>query len=91
MWFPKCHQNIFDPRDLSRFIDWQSDLLKRNYNLLCEVLEKEMSDPLALSMAMSIKQEKHVHSFFKAYFGSKNETGMEEDENLKTRYPTTGA
>ena len=79
---------VTSSREVSRFIERQVDHIRNDYQLLCQTLEREFSDELTqsgLSAAMIVKQgrnelpQQYYYRLLKAYFGFRNEVGMEED------------
>lgn len=90
-------------REVSRFIERQPDSVRADYELLCQALEKSFSDSLSLTSltaAITVRQgwqeppQQYYHRLLKAYFGCRNEPGMEEDMNFKSLFvqnlhPTT--
>lgn len=59
-----CLIRVTSSCNISRFIDHQPDTVRTDYNPLCQALEKEFSDPLALtglSTAMSINGQSRSH------------------------------
>uniref|UniRef100_A0A3B4XL16 Uncharacterized protein n=1 Tax=Seriola lalandi dorsalis TaxID=1841481 RepID=A0A3B4XL16_SERLL len=80
---------------VGRFLERQTDYVRSNYDLLCQALIREFSDPISqtgLTAAMTTKQGRHesphqyYHRLLLAYFGNRNEPGMEEDLNFKTLF-----
>ncbi|KAK2856671.1 hypothetical protein Q5P01_005406 [Channa striata] len=86
---------ITSSREVSNFIERQPRAVRDDYELLCQALEQEYSDPVSqtgLDAAMNVKQGRHecpqvyYCRLLRAYFGSKNEPWMEEDLNFKTLF-----
>uniref|UniRef100_A0A3B4VL06 Uncharacterized protein n=1 Tax=Seriola dumerili TaxID=41447 RepID=A0A3B4VL06_SERDU len=80
---------------VGRFLERQTDYVRSNYDLLYQALIREFSDPISqtgLTAAMTTKQGRHesphqyYHRLLLAYFGNRNEPGMEEDLNFKTLF-----
>ena len=72
---------------MNRFIERQPDYIKNDYQLICQALEKEFKE--CFSVWFKVKQgrnelpQQFYYRLLKAYFGSHNELGMEEDINFK--------
>ncbi|ROI36376.1 hypothetical protein DPX16_11317 [Anabarilius grahami] len=86
---------ITSSRDVRSFLDRQPETVKSDYQLLRQALIKEFSDPESdqgLLTAMDLKQgrletpQAYYNRIRKAYFGARNEPGMEEDFNFKTLF-----
>ncbi|KAK9972488.1 hypothetical protein ABG768_025792, partial [Culter alburnus] len=86
---------ITSSRDVRSFLDRQPEAVKSDYQLLRQALIKEFSDPESdqgLLAAMDLKQgrletpQAYYNRIRKAYFGARNEPGMEEDFNFKTLF-----
>ncbi|XP_049324760.1 uncharacterized protein LOC125784857 [Astyanax mexicanus] len=100
--FPKATVNdkiylikVSSSREVGRFIERQPPQVKRDYPALCKALEDEFSNHLAqtgLAAALAIKQSRqetplqYYHRLRHAYFGYRNEPGMEEEEVFKTLF-----
>lgn len=77
------------------FLDRQPAHVKSNYQLLCETLSKEFTDPESehgVLIALETKQgrqetpQAYYNRFRQAYFGAHNEPELEEDVNFKTLF-----
>uniref|UniRef100_A0A3B4XT43 Uncharacterized protein n=1 Tax=Seriola lalandi dorsalis TaxID=1841481 RepID=A0A3B4XT43_SERLL len=86
---------VTSSHEVSRFIERQPNHVRMNYDLLCHALEQEFSDhtsPAGLTAAITVKQgrqeppQQYYYRLLQAYFGSRNEQGMEEDLNFKTLF-----
>ncbi len=86
---------ITSSRDVRSFLDRQPETVKVDYQQLQQALIKEFSDPdseQGLIMAMNLKQgrQETTQAFYsrlrQAYFGARNEPGMEEEFNFKTLF-----
>ncbi|XP_051574280.1 uncharacterized protein LOC127452710 [Myxocyprinus asiaticus] len=82
-------------REVRSFLDRQPETVKVDYQQLQQALIKEFSDPESeqgLITAMDLKQgrQETTQSFYtrlrQAYFGARNEPGMEEEFNFKTLF-----
>ncbi|XP_051574270.1 uncharacterized protein LOC127452689 [Myxocyprinus asiaticus] len=82
-------------REVRSFLDRQPETVKVDYQQLQQALIKEFSDPESeqgLITAMDLKQgrQEATQSFYnrlrQAYFGARNEPGMEEEFNFKTLF-----
>lgn len=80
-------------REVSRFIERQTDSVQNDYAALRQAMEKEFSSDLpqsGLSVALTVKQGRHevpqqyYHRLWTAYFGSRNEPDMEQDPSFRT-------
>ncbi|KAK2847587.1 hypothetical protein Q5P01_010586 [Channa striata] len=73
---------ITSSREVSNFIERQPHVVRNDYELLCQALEQEYSDPVSqtgLNAAMNVYYCWLLRAF-------KNEPGMEEDLNFKTLF-----
>lgn len=86
---------ITSSRDVRSFLDRQTETVKVDYQQLQQAFIKEFSDPdseQGLIMAMNLKQvrQETTQAFYsrlrQAYFGARNEPGMEEEFNFKTLF-----
>ncbi|XP_056118301.1 uncharacterized protein LOC130095569 [Rhinichthys klamathensis goyatoka] len=86
---------ITSSRDVRSFLDRQPDSVKADYQQLRQAFIREFSDPdtdQGLITAMSLKQARleTPQAFYtrirQAYFGSRNDPGMEEDFNFRTLF-----
>ena len=86
---------ITSSRDVRSFLDCQSETVKRDYPQLRQALIREFSDPESdqgIIAAMDLRQARlespqaYYGRLRQAYFGSRNESGMEEDWNFKTLF-----
>uniref|UniRef100_A0A8C2DC19 Peptidase A2 domain-containing protein n=1 Tax=Cyprinus carpio TaxID=7962 RepID=A0A8C2DC19_CYPCA len=86
---------ITSRRDVHRILDRQPETVKVDYQQLRKTLILEFSDPDSdhgLLNAMDLKQGRleNPQTFYsqlrKAYFGARNEPGMEQDVNFKTLF-----
>uniref|UniRef100_A0A3B1IJ51 Retrotransposon gag domain-containing protein n=1 Tax=Astyanax mexicanus TaxID=7994 RepID=A0A3B1IJ51_ASTMX len=86
---------VSSSREVGRFIERQPPQVKRDYPALCKALENEFSNHLVqtgLAAALAIKQSRqetplqYYHRLRLAYFGYRNEPGMEEEEVFKTLF-----
>ncbi|XP_077104218.1 uncharacterized protein LOC143757155, partial [Siphateles boraxobius] len=86
---------ITSSRDVRSFLDRQPDTVKMDYQQLRQALIREFSDPESdqgIIAAMDLKQARletpqaYYGRLRQAYFGSRNEPGMEEDWNFKTLF-----
>uniref|UniRef100_A0A3B1KJ75 Retrotransposon gag domain-containing protein n=1 Tax=Astyanax mexicanus TaxID=7994 RepID=A0A3B1KJ75_ASTMX len=86
---------VSSSREVGRFIERQPPQVKRDYPALCKALENEFSNHLVqtgLAAALAIKQSRqetplqYYHRLRHAYFGYRNEPGMEEEEVFKTLF-----
>uniref|UniRef100_A0A3B3C8D9 Uncharacterized protein n=1 Tax=Oryzias melastigma TaxID=30732 RepID=A0A3B3C8D9_ORYME len=82
-------------REVIRFIERQPEVTRRDWFFLRQAVEREFSDyttQSGLIVAMSVKQGRHeppqhyYYRLFQAYFGTRNEPGMEEDLNFKSLF-----
>ncbi|XP_036067098.1 uncharacterized protein LOC118598486 [Oryzias melastigma] len=82
-------------REVIRFIERQPEVTRRDWFFLRQAIEREFSDyttQSGLIVAMSVKQGRHeppqhyYYRLFQAYFGTRNEPGMEEDLNFKSLF-----
>uniref|UniRef100_A0A8C6ME92 Uncharacterized protein n=1 Tax=Nothobranchius furzeri TaxID=105023 RepID=A0A8C6ME92_NOTFU len=90
-------------REVSRFVERQPEVIKRDYERLSQVITREFSgfvSQTGLSLALNVKQAKNEHPqeyyyrLLDAFFGSRNDQDMEEDPHFKTLFlqnlhPTT--
>ncbi len=81
--------------EVRNFLDRQPSRTKSDYQLLCEVLIKEFSDPDSengLLTALETKQgrqeapQAYYNRLRQAYFGAHNEPDLEEDVNFKSLF-----
>ncbi|XP_046696001.1 uncharacterized protein LOC124379626 [Silurus meridionalis] len=86
---------VTSSREVRSFLDRQGDKIKADYQQLQKALIKEFSDPESeqgLFTALDLKQSRHetTQAYYnrlrQAYFGARNEPGMEEDFNFKTLF-----
>ncbi|XP_051741577.1 uncharacterized protein LOC127508053 [Ctenopharyngodon idella] len=86
---------ITSSRDVRSFLDRQPEAVKSDYQQLRQALIREFSDPESdqgLLAAMDLKQgrletpQAYYNRIRRAYFGARNEPGMEEDFNFKTLF-----
>uniref|UniRef100_A0A8C1QRP9 Uncharacterized protein n=1 Tax=Cyprinus carpio TaxID=7962 RepID=A0A8C1QRP9_CYPCA len=86
---------ITSSRDVHRTLDRQPETVKADYQQLRKALILEFSDPDSdhgLLNAMDLKQGRleNPQTFYsqlrKAYFGARNEPGMQQDVNFKTLF-----
>lgn len=86
---------ITSSREVRSFLDRQPETVKADYQQLQQALITEFSDPESeqgLITAMDLKQARQETSqayytrLRQAYFGARNEPGMEEDFNFKTLF-----
>uniref|UniRef100_A0A3B3CMS8 Uncharacterized protein n=1 Tax=Oryzias melastigma TaxID=30732 RepID=A0A3B3CMS8_ORYME len=86
---------VTSSREVYKFIERQTELVRNDFQFLRQALEKEFSDHASqsgLTAAMTVKQGRHEHPqayyyrLLRAYFGVHNERGMEEDLNFKTLF-----
>lgn len=86
---------ITSRRDVHRILDRQPETVKVDYQQLRKTLILEFSDPDSdhgLLNAMDLKQGRleNPQTFYsqlrKAYFGARNEPGMQQDVNFKTLF-----
>lgn len=79
-------------REVSSFIERQPAPVRGDYGLLCTALRDEYPDsvqPVGLASALAVKQGQNEHPrayhhrLRRAFFGSQNDVGMEEDKNFK--------
>ncbi|XP_052404248.1 uncharacterized protein LOC127950896 [Carassius gibelio] len=86
---------ITSSREVRSFLDRQPEMIKVDCQKLQQALIKEYSDPESeqgLIMAMDIKQgrqetiQAYYNRFRQAYFGARNEPGMEEDLTFKALF-----
>ncbi|XP_058250038.1 uncharacterized protein LOC131355645 [Hemibagrus wyckioides] len=86
---------ITSSREVWSFLDRQPETVTANYQQLRQALIKEFSEPDSehgLFAAMDLKQGKvetpqaSYNKLRRAYFGARNEPGMEEDFNFKTLF-----
>ena len=82
-------------REVTSFILRQPLSVQADYNALCEALRREFEDPgdeTGLAAAMAVTQGKlesplvYYRRLRKAFFGPRNDPGMEEDVNFKTLF-----
>lgn len=82
-------------REVSNFLERQPSHIRNDYGALCQALICEFTDPLTsagLLAAFTVKQERseppnqYYTRLRQAYFGSKNEPGMEEDQDFKALF-----
>ncbi|XP_058632047.1 uncharacterized protein LOC131540804 [Onychostoma macrolepis] len=81
--------------EVRNFLDRQPSRTKSDYQLLCEVLIKEFTDPESengLLTALETKQgrqetpQAYYNRLRQAYFGAHNEPDLEEDVNFKSLF-----
>ncbi|KAG1941082.1 hypothetical protein F2P79_016241 [Pimephales promelas] len=86
---------ITSSRDVRSFLDRQPDAVKTDYQQLRQAFIREFSDPetdQGLITAMNLKQgrletpQAYYARLRQAYFGARNEPGMEEDFNFRTLF-----
>lgn len=86
---------ITSSREAQSFLDRQSETVRSNYQQLQQALIREFSNPESeqgLTAAMELKQgrqetpQAYYHRLRQAYFGARNEPGMEEDFNFRTLF-----
>ncbi|KAI4887718.1 hypothetical protein NFI96_006847 [Prochilodus magdalenae] len=82
-------------RDVSSFIERQTDYVRSHYDALCQALVEEFSEYteqtglIAASTVKQLSQESpqlYYKRLFHTYFGARNEPGMEEDLHFKTLF-----
>ena len=86
---------ITSSREVRSFLDRQPETVKTDYQQLRKALVREFSDPESdqgLVTAMDLKQGRletptnFYNRLRRAYFGARNEPGMEEDINFRTLF-----
>uniref|UniRef100_A0A3B3DEZ3 Uncharacterized protein n=1 Tax=Oryzias melastigma TaxID=30732 RepID=A0A3B3DEZ3_ORYME len=86
---------VTSSREVGKFIERQTELVRNDFQFLRQALEKEFSDHASqsgLTVTMTVKQGRHEHPqayyyrLLRAYFGVRNEPVMEEDLNSKTLF-----
>uniref|UniRef100_A0A8C1JI79 Uncharacterized protein n=1 Tax=Cyprinus carpio TaxID=7962 RepID=A0A8C1JI79_CYPCA len=86
---------ITSSRQVRSFLDRQPETVKTDYQQLRKALVREFSDPESdqgLVTAMDLKQGRletppnFSNRLRRAYFGARNEPGMEEDVNFRTLF-----
>ncbi|XP_026103085.1 uncharacterized protein LOC113074454 [Carassius auratus] len=86
---------ITSSREVRSFLDRQPETVKMDYQQLRKALVREFSDPESdqgLVTAMDLKQGRletppnFYNRLRRAYFGARNEPGMEEDVNFRTLF-----
>uniref|UniRef100_A0A8C2PSI4 Retrotransposon gag domain-containing protein n=1 Tax=Cyprinus carpio TaxID=7962 RepID=A0A8C2PSI4_CYPCA len=86
---------ITSSREVRSFLDRQPEMVKVDCQQLQQALIKEFSDPESeqgLITAMDLKQgrqettQAYYNRLRQAYFGARNEPGMEDDFNFKTLF-----
>ena len=82
-------------REVSSFIERQPRYIQDHYEVLCQALEEEFSNHLSqtgLTAALLVKQQKqespqqYYTRLRQAFFGTRNEPGMEEDLHFKSLF-----
>ncbi|XP_077093810.1 uncharacterized protein LOC143745572 [Siphateles boraxobius] len=86
---------ITSSHDVHSFLDRQTETVKSDYQQLRQAFIREFSDPetnQGLITAMDLKQARqetpqaYYSRIRRAYFGARNEPGMEEDFNFRTLF-----